>query len=201
MRARWNRSVAAGAGVLGAFLLSSAALPDPPDPAPAPSPGVWQKHQFAFQFMGFTTTYSCDGLAYKLKILLLAAGARSDAKSQPGACSAPFGRPDKFARADLTFYTLAPAADAAPAEAAADSKPVDGVWRKVSFANYSPRDLRVGDCEAVDQFRTQVLPMFTTRNVENRMTCIPHQESGTVIDLQFESFTAPTPRHGRPSGS
>ena len=59
--------------------------------------------------MGFTTTYSCDGLADKLRMLLLAAGARADVKSQPGACAAPFGRPDKFARADLTFSTLAPA--------------------------------------------------------------------------------------------
>jgi hypothetical protein len=41
--------------------------------------------------------------------------------------------------------------------------------------------------------------MFTTRNVENRTTCIPHQESGTVIELKFESFTAATPRHARPS--
>jgi hypothetical protein len=195
-----NRSVATGAAVLGALLLSSAVMADPPDAASPRTPGIWQKHQFAFQFMGFTTTYSCDGLADKLKILLLAAGARSDAKSQPGACAASYGRPDKFARADLTFYTLAPAADAAPADAAADAKPVDGVWRKVALAARSPRELQVGDCEAVDQFRTQVLPMFTTRNVENRTTCIPHQESGTVIDLKFESFTTATPRRGRPSG-
>ena len=196
------RSVATGAAVLGALLVSSAVFADPPEAAsPPPTPGVWQKHQFAFQFMGFTTTYSCDGLADKLKILLLAAGARSDAKSQPGACAAPYGRPDKFARADLTFYTLVPAADA-PADAhanAADTKPVNGVWRKVSLANRSPRELQVGDCEAVDQFRTQVLPMFTARNVENHTTCIPHQESGTLIDLKFETFTAAAaPRHGRP---
>ena len=135
MMRRWNRSVAAGAGVVCAFLLSSAALADPPDAASPHSPGVWQKHQFAFQYMGFTSTYSCDGLADKLKILLLAAGARSDVKSQPGACAAPYGRPDKFARADLTFYTLVPAGnDATNDRHAADSKPVDGVWRKVTLA-------------------------------------------------------------------
>lgn len=199
MVTRWNRSVAAGIGVLCALLFSSAVPADSPD-APSPnSPGVWQKHQFAFQYMGFTSTYSCDGLADKLKILLLAAGARKDVKSQPGACSAPYGRPDKFARADLTFYTLVPAGtDATSTDTAA--KPVDGVWRKVTLAARSPRELQVGDCEAVDQFRAQVLPMFTTRNIENHMTCIPYQESGTLIDLKFESFTAPAPRHGRPSG-
>ena len=33
--------------------------------------------------------------------------------------------------------------------------------------------------------------MFSTRNVINNTTCIPHQESGSNIDLRFESFTAP----------
>ena len=82
----------------------------------APATGVWQKHEYRFSFVGFTTTYSCDGLADKLKLLLLAAGARKDAKSQPAACARGFGRPDKFASAYLTFYTLStPGADQAGA--------------------------------------------------------------------------------------
>jgi hypothetical protein len=38
--------------------------------------GAWGRHDTNVQFMGFTTTYSCDGLAGKLKILLIAADAR-----------------------------------------------------------------------------------------------------------------------------
>jgi len=152
--------------------------------------GSWQKHQYTFQYMGFTSTYSCDGLAYKLKVLLLAAGARADVKSEPGACAASWGRPDKFARADLTFYTLAPLA----AEASdAGEKPVSGRWRAVAFANRSPRELAIGDCEVVEQFRTNLLPMFATRNIDAHTTCIPHQESGSVINLKFDVF-APPPR-------
>ena len=202
--------------LIGALSLSSATLPlflgapvpafaDAPAPAPAHVAGAWQEHKYSFQYMGFTSTYSCDGLADKLKVLLLAAGARADVKSQPGACASPYGRPDKFARADLTFYTLQPldggavkdlgaatdgrAANAPPA-AAAQAKPVEAIWRQVVFAAFSPQPLRVGDCELVDQFRHDVLPMFATRNVENGMTCIPHQESGSVINLKFESLTA-----------
>src|SRR5216684_2991796 len=68
------------------------------DGAPASTdPGVWQEHVYTFQFMGFTTTYSCDGLADKVKVLLLAAGARADSKSRSGVCSRSYGRPDKFA--------------------------------------------------------------------------------------------------------
>ena len=33
--------------------------------------------------------------------------------------------------------------------------------------------------------------MFTTRNVVSNTTCIPYQESGSNIDLRFETFTAP----------
>jgi hypothetical protein len=156
------------------------------DTPASPTPGVWQKHVYTFQFMGFTTTYSCDGLADKVKILLLAAGARSDAKSQPGVCSRGWGRPDKFAQASLTFYTLVPAG----ADPSADGAPVNGTWRPVTFAVRSPRQLARGDCELVEQFRSLLLPMFTTRSVDSHTTCVPHQESGSVFNLQFESFAA-----------
>jgi hypothetical protein len=165
-------------------LACGSALAD--EPAAAHEPGTWQMHKYSFAYMGFTTTYSCDGLADKLRRLLLAAGARKDVKSRPGACASGFGRPDKFARADLVFYTLAPVdAAAAPAD-----KPVDGVWRPVAFAARSPRELALGDCELVDQFRTAVVPMFATRNLENQTTCVPHQLSGSTINLKFDSFVA-----------
>jgi len=81
--------------------------------------------------MGFTSTYSCDGLADKIKLLLTAAGARQDSKiCRPVPCAKRFGRPDKFARADLTFYTLAPSGTDTPP----GTKPVDAVWRPVSIA-------------------------------------------------------------------
>lgn len=167
------------------MLLSTQGLADD---AVARAPGVWQKHQYSFAYMGFTSTYSCDGLADKLKLLLIAAGARQDVSSRAGACASGFGRPDKFARADLTFYTLAPGSNG---DASADGKPVDGSWRAVSIADRSPRDLHTGDCELVEQFRNSVLPMFSTRNVDNRTVCVPHQESGSNISLRFDAFAAP----------
>jgi hypothetical protein len=148
-----------------------------------PGQGAWQKHEYSFQFLGFTTTYSCEGLAGKLRVLLIAAGARADAKSTSGACTRGYGTPDKFARANLTFYTLSPLGNAE------NGSPINGVWRSVLIADRSPRELALGDCELVEQFRDKVLPMFTTRNVDNRMTCVPNQLSGSVINLKFEVFT------------
>jgi hypothetical protein len=172
-------------------LVATHVLADAPANAPAAGSaagsdvGVWQKHQYSFAYMGFTSTYSCDGLAAKLKTLLLAAGARPDVKARAGACASGFGRPDKFARADLTFYTLAPAGFSMPTDGAAT-----GTWRAVTFEARKPRELSTGDCELVEQFRTNVLPMFTTRNVVSGSTCIPHELSGSTVDLKFEAFSA-----------
>ena len=150
-------------------------------------PGIWHKHEYSFVFMGFTSTYSCDGLADKIQVLLLAAGARGDAKSRPGACAAGFGRPDKFARADLTFYTLSPD----DSQGHGNGESVAGVWRSVRFADRSPREIAIGDCELIEQFRHSVLPMFTTRLIDDHITCIPNQESGSIIALSFDSFSLP----------
>jgi hypothetical protein len=183
MKRSRNLLSAAALAAACAFLSTGASVAD--EAAATHTPGSWQKHQYSFAFLGFTSTYSCDGLADKLNKLLLAAGARADVKSVPGACAAGFGRPDKFARADLTFYTLAPIGDAAV------EQPIDGIWRPVTLANRSPRELVVGDCELVEQFRDQVLKkMFATRNIVSHTTCIPYQESGSVIDLRFDSLVA-----------
>jgi hypothetical protein len=189
MRTPSSFTVIAGCGIIYALLASGAAFADDTSPPASSEPGVWQKHQYSFSFMGFTTTYSCDGLASKLRILLLASGARADVKARAGTCASGFGRPDKFARSDLTFYTLAPANSGKPG----DGPAADGVWRSVALRVRHPRELASGDCELMEQFKTNVLPMFTTRNIASRTTCIPHQDSGSSIDLQFESFSA-TPR-------
>ena len=190
MNTRWKSAVLTAIVLCPALLISHTSFADQAAAA-TPGAGFWQKHEYSFKYMGFTATYSCDGLADKLKVLLIAAGARHDAKSQPGACASGFGRPDKFASATLTFYTLVPADGGTSPEA----KPVGAVWRPVALAARSPQGLGSGDCEVVEQFRNSVLPMFTTRNIDNRTTCVPHQNSGSVINLKFESFAAPP---GRP---
>ncbi len=176
----------AATGVTAATAATGAGGGNGSTAAPAPEPGVWQQHKYSFAFLGFTSTYSCDGLADKLKVLLIAAGARPDAKSTPGACAADYGRPDKFARADLSFYTLVP--DSSDKGAAV--QPVQGVWRSVDLQPHEPRELGIGDCELVEQFRDSVLPMFATRNVDSHTTCIPYEDSGSTLALKFDAFAA-----------
>jgi hypothetical protein len=160
----------------------------------APAKGVWQKHEYRFGFYGFTTTYSCDGLADKLKLLLIAAGARTDAKSQPAACENGFGRPDRFATAYLTFYTLA----ASTTDQVDAAGTVNGHWRAVKFMPRTPNELGLGDCELIEQFRDHLLPMFSTRNVNYKIACVPHQFSGSEFNLTFDSFAAVNTKPGDP---
>ncbi len=164
----------------------AAALADNAPGVVAPTPSVWVKHEYRFSYFGFTSTYSCDGLADKLKLLLLTAGARADAKAAPAACARGFGRPDKFASAYLTFYTLAPPG----ADQPADSPTVDGTWRDVKIMRRKPFPLETGDCELIEQFRNNVLPMFTVRDLDDKVTCVPHQISGSSYSLVFQSLAA-----------
>ena len=184
-----NLTAAAGAVLICAAI--SATLVATSNADVTSSGGVWQKHELMFEFIGFTSTYSCDGLAGKLEVLLKVSGARKDSKARAGACTSGFGRPDKFSRAHLIFYTLAPA-DGSAADSA-----VAAAWQPVVFTDHRPWEVDSGDCELVDQFQRTVLPMFTTRNVENHTTCVPHQISGSAIALKFESYVAAPPLKAR----
>jgi hypothetical protein len=149
---------------------------------------VWQSHEIDFAYMGFTSQYSCDGLADKMREILIAAGARPDAAATPGNCTR-FDRPDPFARVHLRFSTLKPA-DSASASGNG-SEAVGGVWRKVSLSDHRPFTVDTGDCELVEQFKRTVLANFTTRNVSEGPYCQPHQTTVGQPNLTFEVLTAP----------
>jgi hypothetical protein len=162
----------------------------------AQAPATWQNHEIDFTFMGFTSRYSCDGLADKMRLLLVTAGARPDAAATPGNCTR-FDRPDPFARVHLRFATLAPVSgsNAADSRVAADEA-VAGTWRKVRLAEHRPYDLGAGDCELVEQFKKSVLANFTTRNVSSGPSCLPHETTVGQPNLSFEVLAPPPAAKG-----
>jgi hypothetical protein len=163
----------------------------------ASQPGSWQQHDYQFNYMGFTATYSCDGLADKLQLLLRLSGASPAAKVIPF-CSRGFGVPDKLAQATVTFATLKPA----PSDTGGGDANIDGVWRHVEFSPHHPSELQLGDCELVEQFRDRLLPLFATRNLQNQISCVPYQESGSNFILSFDVLVPapppPAPSAGAP---
>jgi hypothetical protein len=170
-----------------ALLLATATgLVSAADALAATGSGVWQKHDINFRYVGFTSIFSCEGLADQLKLLLVSAGARPDARATPGACANGAGQPDRMASARLVYYTLLPAP-----ESAASADAVPGQWRRVALSVDHPRELKEGDCELMEQFRDEIVrKTFTTRNLAARISCVPHQVAGTRFSLEFEALGA-----------
>jgi hypothetical protein len=155
--------------------------------------GSWSSHQIDFTFLGFTSTYSCEGLQTKLEALLRTLGARQDAAVRTAPCERGFGAPEKFASASLRFASLQPLEAAAGTAAAETDAAVAGQWRHVELAPHRPRELDLGDCELIEQFRDKILPSFATRALHNDVRCIPFQESGSAYTLQFDVFVPGKP--------
>jgi hypothetical protein len=158
----------------GAPTAQPAPAPQSGAPADVPAvPAVWTPKQLRFTFMGFTATYSCDGLATKVRDVLLALGARpSNLKVNPYGCSRGFGTPSEFPSVAANFEVLVPLP---PQGAAPQAEVVPAHWQNVVVA---PRDepLRAaGDCELSEQVKTSILPAFSPREVTYSSTCIPHQ--------------------------
>jgi len=167
----------------GATVLASDETPAASDTASAPAAGHWVDHQYRFNAMTFTSTYSCNGLIDKLRLMLKTSGARVQ-KLSP-LCSNGYGRPDRLAQVDVQFSTLQPGTGSSNASAGAASSA--GTWKRVQLAPHRPFDLQNGDCELVDRFRSVLLPMFAAQDVQNNLRCIPHQDTGP-FSLTFEVF-------------
>jgi hypothetical protein len=182
---------------LAALLLSATTLaqaPAAPVPAPAapaesapPTWAVWTPKELRFVYMGFTSHYSCDGLADKMRSIVLQLGARSDLKIRNVPCSGTLGRPTEFPGVTVSMNVLVPW-DAATANAAAT--PVPAHWKLVEISTDRDPLREAGDCELIEQVKTRVLPLFTTRNVDYHSTCIPHQLQVGGTQLKAEVLIA-----------
>ena len=157
---------------LPALAQAPAAPAAPPENAPPPTWAVWAPKELRFVYMGFTSHYSCDGLRDKMRAILLQLGARSDLTVQEVPCSGMAGRPSEFPGVTVKMNVLTPW-DAASSSAAAT--PVPAHWKVVDISTEHDPLREAGDCELIEQVKSRALPLFSTRNVEYRSTCVPHQ--------------------------
>jgi hypothetical protein len=165
-----------------AFALATALVAMTVAAAERPVSAAWKRHDVEFSYMGFTTHYSCDGLRDKMKVLLQQAGVRKDLKVTTWGCEVGGGRVTEFPRLRMTFY----APEIPRAGQREVGEPAIAEWKRVQIEANKLRSVELGDCELVEQFRDRILPLLTTRNVVDETSCIPHQLSGSHIDLRFE---------------
>jgi hypothetical protein len=154
---------------LFASFACSQAWADDPDAGQA---AVWKQKEFKFTYQGFTTKYSCDGLRDKVREILLSLGARKDLKVNEWGCAGNSGKPDPFPGVIVKMSVLEPAD---PANAAGDASPVAAHWKNVTLRLDRSSVSEAGECELVEQMKQKVLPLFTTRNIDYRNMCVPHQ--------------------------
>ncbi|HLQ12140.1 MAG TPA: hypothetical protein VK130_02685 [Steroidobacteraceae bacterium] len=147
----------------------------------------WHPQQMTFNYSGFTTLYSCDGIEDKVRNILLAFGARKDLKVRATGCDEGASRPSRFAFVRAEFNTLAPATD--PAATAA----VKSAWAKVQIAPHRPDFMGAGECELVEQMKDMLQKGFTLRNAEFRTACIPHQVSMADYSVTAEVLKSAAP--------
>lgn len=144
----------------------------------------WQARTLNFTYSGFTSLYTCDGLEGKVREILLAFGARKDAKVRATGCQEGSNAPSPFAWVEAKFSSLAPSNDASAADA------VKSVWSTVEISPNRPLYMGAGDCELIEQMRDALPKSFSMRNVQYRTTCTPHQLSLGAFAVKVEVLKA-----------
>ena len=144
-------------------------------PAAAPEKPVaaeWRHQKMDFPFAAFTAFYTCTGLEDKMRLILLAFGARpDDLKVRAYSCDRAQDKPNKSAWVSVEFSALVPAADPTAPGA------VKAAWKDVRLAPNRPHDMGMGECELIEQMGDMVKKGFTLRNLQYHTTCVPKQVS------------------------
>lgn len=181
-------AVLAGATAWGAPMGTQVATSQPDSAsASAGESAVWVPKEVIFNYREFTTKYSCDGLQERVKALLRELGARSDMRVSGFGCTRLAG-PDPLANVRIKINVLQPARS--PAD-----HTVPAHWQTVNLPPERDPIQRAADCELVQQFRQQVLPVFTARDVAGNTTCEPRNivpgSTGLKMQVLVADSTAP----------
>lgn len=151
--------------------MMAALLAGPAVSAGEPVAAVWQAHQVEFHYSGFTSHYSCVGIRTQLRLLLRAVGARDDMRIE-GSCGEIDNVPPPFHRLKLAFSVPVPApGGGSPGETFPAER------REVRIERGEPRGVEWGDCELVEQFARQVLPVLNPTQLEEDIACVPHRNT------------------------
>jgi hypothetical protein len=153
--------------VLALTVFSCAAAADPPVTTPAVQAAVWTPRQIAFQYTGFTTKYTCDGLRDKMRSVLTMLGAQQVQLTS-------FGCLDRSTTATVSGVYIKMSV-LQPVGATAKAQAVPALWQPIDLL--AKRDLvdAAADCELIYQIKLKILPLFAARSVEYSADCAAHQ--------------------------
>ncbi len=174
--------LAAQAQAQGPATMPAAAASDKPVAA------EWRHQKVDLPFAAFTAFYTCTGLEDKMRLILLAFGARpDDLKVRAYSCDRAQNQPNKSAWVSVEFSSLVPAADPTATGA------VKATWKNVRLAPSRPHDMGMGECELIEQMGDMVKKGFTLRNLEYHTTCVPKQVSVGDYSVSAQSLQQALP--------
>ena len=143
-------------------------------------PAQWVKRKLDFTYLGFTTHYSCQGLREAVRGVLLELGARrSDLSVHEIGCTRSIGQPEAAPSVRGTFFVL----ESAPSST---DHPVEATWQRVDVRVGSSALEAAGQCELVAQVRQKIVPLFSTRDIHFKQSCVPHQLTPAGSSLSLE---------------
>jgi len=168
---RWITSALLAGLALGAAAGQAADTAAAATAATSTEASAWQHHKAKFDYFGFTSAYSCDGLEGKVGQILKFFGAR-DPKVQASGC--PRG-PDSLSHSvwvNVEFDTLAAASVETPA-----GEVVQARWTPFKLNAQRPFFMGAGDCELIDRMKPMLLANFSLRNLSYDASCTPYEET------------------------
>jgi len=150
-------------------------------------PAVWKHQKLDFHYFGRTSRYSCDGMRDKVRALLLEVGVRKDLRLLTYGCE--IGRIElKGMNPGLSIEFSSPVPQIP--NGAGGVEPFEAHYVTFDFHQDAFRNLNVGDCELVEEFAKQILPLLSTRNLKQDITCVPYQQSGGSYRVSGEVLKA-----------
>jgi hypothetical protein len=155
------------------------------------TPAVWKEKEFSFVYHGFTTSYSCDGLKHKVRVILKALGARSKPQVRATGC--------EFAGQGVAMSPRVHVRAEFPEQVHDDSVASEQFAAQmdvVTLSSRSPRELENGDCELVEQLQRRVFPELGAKVLVDRTSCTPHHVNLGQPYLQLEVLRASADQTG-----
>jgi hypothetical protein len=183
---KWIAATAAAASLACGASLSAAS---PADAAPTPQATAWQHHSAKFNFSGFTSAYTCDGMEGKVREIMQFLGARKDMTVNANGCPRGPNSPSHMVWVTLEFDTLAPA----PA-GAATADLVSAQWTEFKLTAQRPFFMDAGDCELIEAMKPMLTANFSLRALDYSTSCTPHEVTFADFRVRGEVLKA-DPEH------
>lgn len=172
--------------IVSTALLMSTHVAIAKDAAQSSQPAKWVTRDVQFIYKGLATQYSCEGLRKSMLVILQALGARKQGFNVHAThCGSELDTASRAPGIQATISVLVPAT--AEEVSRADPNIVRAHWRRVDLTRIQNLDTSHGQqCELLEQTERDLLPLFTSRQLDYSSFCIPNTGDSAGMTFTVE---------------